>query len=292
MVNIEQNGIIETNRQDAINTLSVLTQLPITEAIMAKQSLPKSDPTNQSELTFHPLATHKDFRDLTGCTFGRRTVLGYLGMEKHKAMWLCLCKCGTVDEVSGNTLLRGQSQSCGCLKREATIKRNTSHGLAKTPEYRVFHSAKGRCNNPNNGEYPRYGGRGIQFCLTSVEELIDEIGVKPSQDYSLDRIDSNGNYEKGNLRWATKVEQGNNTRKNHYITIDGETKSLPDWCRLYDIGSDIVRQRIRTLGWCDRCALALPVAKGRMSQCNHVTANQERARRLPQSRQDLLQERA
>lgn len=82
----------------------------------------------------------------------------------------------------------------------------------KTPEYRAYNDAKTRCTNPNVGSWEYYGGRGIQFRFTSFMEFLDEIGPRPSPNHSLDRINSDGHYERGNVRWATKSEQMKNRR--------------------------------------------------------------------------------
>lgn len=89
--------------------------------------------------------------------------------------------------------------------------RPKTHGLSGTPTYRSFHEAKQRCENPKNPDYPTYGGRGIQFRLQSLQELVNEIGERPAGK-TLDRINSNKHYEAGNLRWASATEQANNRR--------------------------------------------------------------------------------
>lgn len=82
-----------------------------------------------------------------------------------------------------------------------------------TPERRAFNSARTRCNNPNTAVYSYYGGRGIEFRFTSFDEFFKELGNRPSDSHSLDRIDNDGHYEKGNVRWATKKEQIGNRSK-------------------------------------------------------------------------------
>lgn len=82
-----------------------------------------------------------------------------------------------------------------------------------TPEYKAFYNARLRCNNPKSKAYNNYGGRGIMFLFNSFEEFYKEIGPKPLSYYQLDRIDNNGHYEKGNVRWTTPKENRNNSRK-------------------------------------------------------------------------------
>ena len=89
--------------------------------------------------------------------------------------------------------------------------RPPKHGLSGTRTYRSFHEAKQRCKNIKCPDYPQYGGRGIEFRLQSVKELVADIGLRPA-DKTLDRKDFNGHYEAGNVRWADAKEQANNRR--------------------------------------------------------------------------------
>lgn len=97
-----------------------------------------------------------------------------------------------------------------------TSRSGRSNGVKtpSTPEQRAYNSARTRCNNPNNAGYSYYGGRGIEFRFKDFDEFISELGERPSDGHSLDRIDNDGHYEKGNVRWATKSEQMNNRREN------------------------------------------------------------------------------
>lgn len=89
----------------------------------------------------------------------------------------------------------------------------TTHGMSGTPEYRAYISAKKRCNNPNSEGYPNYGARGIEFRFSSFEEFFEEVGERPDNGHSLDRIDTNGHYEPGNIRWELLSTQNNNCRR-------------------------------------------------------------------------------
>jgi hypothetical protein len=144
--------------------------------------------------------------DLVGKIFGKIKVLGYLRNDKNgHSIWDCLCECGNKTEVIGDHLVRGNTESCGCRKGRFI------HGMHKSCEYQAYQHAKSRCENPDTKHYENYGGRGIQFKFNSFEEFFEEIGPRPDGK-SLDRIDNDGHYEIGNVRWSTRKEQQNNTR--------------------------------------------------------------------------------
>lgn len=127
-----------------------------------------------------------------------------------------MCECGSVKQVLTSKLTSLETKSCGCLRQE----NRTKHGLYKTPMYRIWDGIKQRCYNPNSNNYHLYGGRGIKMCETWInnpEKFISEIGERPSKKHSLDRINVNGDYVLGNLRWATQREQGRNMRKNRLL---------------------------------------------------------------------------
>jgi hypothetical protein len=154
--------------------------------------------------------------DITGQTFGRLTALRYLRTQPNGAVWLCQCSCGSTVETRPAQLRSGNTNSCGCLKSEVVAAKNLKHGFAKrgdNAEYHAFVNARRRCTDPTIQCWKDYGGRGIQFRFESLEQFINEVGLRPSPQYSIDRIDNDGHYEVGNIRWATKQEQAANTRR-------------------------------------------------------------------------------
>lgn len=153
--------------------------------------------------------------DLTGQQFGKLTVLKLVPKEHWinktgRAYWYVKCSCGSEQFLaSSDNLRRRRTTHCGCVKQQNALK----HGMSHSPEYRAWSSMIQRCTNPNASGYERYGGRGIQVCqdwIKDFEAFYQSVGPKPSADYTLDRIDNNGNYEPDNVRWASKSWQTKN----------------------------------------------------------------------------------
>lgn len=148
------------------------------------------------------------------------------------------------------------SAYCGIQKRGPHMikERNAAgqivaqHGMDKTPEARVCRGAKNRCQNSNNKSYGRYGGRGIEWRFDSFLHFFETVGPRPSPKHSLDRIDNNGHYEPGNVRWSTTYEQGRNRSTNHILTFNGSKKTIAEWAIAMGIPHKTLRERIRR-GW-------------------------------------------
>ena len=142
-----------------------------------------------------------------GERFNRLTVIckSLSSLTSRYSIWWCKCDCSKEVEVRGDTLRNGSTKSCGCLRKSTKIK----HGLSHTTEYDSWYSLKHRCLNKNDKSYKYYGGRGITICerWTYFENFLSDIGNKPSPEYSIDRINNNGNYEPGNVKWATMAQQ-------------------------------------------------------------------------------------
>lgn len=128
----------------------------------------------------------------------------------------CICDCGNIKIIRMDCILDGNSQSCGCLwKKNCTNRKHgASHGKTFMPEYKVWTGMKMRCQNPKAHGYKYWGGRGIKLCerWQVFENFIEDMGPRPSKNYSIDRINNDGHYEPGNCQWVTIDTQRKNKR--------------------------------------------------------------------------------
>lgn len=149
--------------------------------------------------------------EMEGKKFGRLFVLSRAGSNKRGlAKWICKCDCGRSLKVNGADLRNGNTASCGC-----SLNKSNGEAKTRTPEYGCWESMISRCENKNNKYWHNYGGRGIKVCPTwrnSFVTFLSDVGRRPSREYSLDRINNDGDYEPGNVRWATREQQNQNRR--------------------------------------------------------------------------------
>lgn len=129
--------------------------------------------------------------------------------------WECKCDCGNVKNVYTSQLLEGNNTSCGCLKKDVLLGRNTSHGMSKRTEYSNWKGMLKRCFNVNDKRYESYAGRGITVHEDFIKDFpkwLAEIGEKPidGQRWSVGRIDNNTGYTYGNMRWEVDEQQARN----------------------------------------------------------------------------------
>lgn len=158
--------------------------------------------------------------DITGERFGRLVDVGRL-------------RCGT-------------TRSCGCLKLEMTICRSTVHGRCGSRLYEIWSRMKQRCHNSECSDYKYYGARGVQVCQRWRDSFADFRAdvSEPAPGMTLDRWpNNNGNYEPGNVRWASRAQQGVNTRRNVWIEHDGKRLTISQWARHWDVNPSAISGR-------------------------------------------------
>ena len=198
--------------------------------------------------------------DLTNKKFNKLTVIKKVKNQNHKTMWLCQCDCGNTTLVITSNLTCNRIKSCGCLKNEQLIKRNTTHNQRHTHLYEVWKTMKQRCNNPRSKSYKNYGGRGIKVCDDWVNSFKSFYEWSMLNGYkkglTIDRINNNGNYCPENCRWADRITQANNSRWNKHITINGKDDTLANWLRFYNIKDYEYYKRIKK-GYSEQEALTL-----------------------------------
>lgn len=179
--------------------------------------------------------------DLVGRRFNLLIVVALSPRTTNKrSYWICRCDCGRTCTVLRTCLLDGQ-KSCGCALAAYHLRRKVSakpkpprsdreyHRLSRSAEYRLWAGMIQRCTNPHRDNYARYGGAGIRVCdrwRNSFAAFLADLGRRPSPKHTLDRIRFGGNYEPGNVRWATPKEQFYNRSVSILVDIGGTQRSI------------------------------------------------------------------
>lgn len=182
---------------------------------------------------------------LVGHKFGRLLVIDRaVSNGDYERKWLCACDCGGRAVVTTYMLQSGHTRSCGCLTR-------TVDGRSGEDLYNRWSTMIDRCYNDQNISYSNYGGRGISVCRRwhKYNNYADDVGIPPSSDCSLDRIDNSGDYTPGNVRWSTAKQQARNTRRNYNLEYNSRMQCLAAWCEELGLPYKKVWYRLRRLGW-------------------------------------------
>lgn len=199
--------------------------------------------------------------NLVGKRFGKLVVIEDMGkMGGKKFRCKCQCDCGNVSYPATAGLNNGTSQSCGCNQVERAKKGiRTKHNMRRKRQYNIWSKMKDRCLNSKTKLYKHYGGRGITVCdkWLSFEGFWEDMKEGYADNLTLERIDNELGYSKGNCKWATIQEQSQNKRTTHYITVDGERKSVTYFANKYKIDQDVVYYRLKS-GWSDEDAVKKP----------------------------------
>ena len=206
------------------------------------------------------IPNHARFKDLSGLTFKRWTVVRFDGMRDNRAWWWCRCECGTERSVLGKTLVKGISRSCGCLQRETVTAMNTKHMMSRSPEFVVWCHMLKRCSDTDSLQWKDYGGRGIAVCKRWKEfaNFIADIGQRPTPKHTIERRDNNLGYSPENCVWATRTQQARNKRTTVMLTSGGKTQCLAEWCEELGMNYHTLYTRIFNRGWSVEAALNTP----------------------------------
>lgn len=189
-----------------------------------------------------------------GDRYGKLSVIGETVRNKcgnqSKRQFLCQCDCGTKTVAQLTHLRTGHTVSCGCYREARLGDEQRTHGMRDSATYASWVDMKTRCTNPAATGYQYYGGRGIAVCqrwLDSFDAFLEDMGECPAG-LTIDRIDSNKNYEPGNCQWATMTQQARNRRSSRMISHDGRTQCLAAWSEETGIPKSTISNRLR-LGW-------------------------------------------
>ena len=162
-------------------------------------------------------------------------------------------------------------KSCGCYQKIVASrfgKANKKHGKAKSCEYNIWCTMKARCDNPNHWEYNAYGGAGIKYCETwkNFEGFYEDMGDRPSKEYSIDRIDNSKGYYKENCKWSTAKEQARNRKSSRLITFRGYTATVAEWSERTGLSRNVIESRIDHYGFSIEDALITPKMKNQFTK--------------------------
>jgi len=197
-----------------------------------------------------------------GDKFGKLTLIESIYQGKGKSnKWLCSCDCGNETKVFSYNFRNGNTTQCADCVIKSRAKNRTRHGdLAGGKcalEYSCWIQIKMRCYNKKNKRYERYGGRGITVCdkwLNDYSQFLKDMGRRPDDCSSIDRIDNDGNYEPGNCKWANVYDQAKNKSNNVMLTLNGKTTHLLEWERITGIKERTIARRLK-IGWSHEKAL-------------------------------------
>lgn len=211
------------------------------------------------------IASDRRCQPMLGRTFGRWKVISHAPRRKGVERVNCVCSCGTAKDVDANSVQFGKSSSCGCYNRESAKARATTHGEGskrngESSEYKSWLCMVWRCSNPSATQWKWYGGRGITVCerwRNSFPAFLADMGRKPTPKHTIERLNSDGNYEPANCVWATKKQQMRNTSRNRYVTHEGVTCTVAEWAERTGIPAGSIYARLYE-GWSHSDAVTRP----------------------------------
>ena len=212
--------------------------------------------------------SNRQHRHLVGAQFGLLTVIRpagtyrYAGGKRRQTIWLCRCECGQEIEARMTQLKDGKKKYCSVANHQEIFRQNMrdnahrKHRFADKPTYASWLHAKQRC--APGGKYSKKGVRICDRWANSFDDFVADVGLRPSAQHTLDRIDTRGNYEPGNCRWATLDVQNRNKVTTVWVNYRGEQRKLVDLCEALGVKRGVVYGRLK-IGWALEDALIIPV---------------------------------
>jgi len=195
--------------------------------------------------------------------FGKLKPITFLKKDAEGlTWWRFLCDCGKEHDAPVSRVVRGDTRSCGCL----VLKHGHLKGNDSTGTYRSWKAMLRRCN-PDASDHPYYQERGIKVCerwQRSFAAFLEDMGEKPTPRHQVDRFpDAAGNYEPGNVRWATPKENSRNRCSSHYLEFNGERLTIVEWAERTGLLHTTISKRLQH-GWSIEKALTtMPKEDGR-----------------------------
>lgn len=196
-----------------------------------------------------------------GDVFGRLKVIRFVSSTKGYRKFLAICSCGTEKIVDKSGLTSGNIQSCGCLRREVSKSAHTKHGATGTVEHCLWMAMIARCECPTNRQYNHYGARGISVsdAWKTFDGFYADMGDRPSDGATLERVNNDGNYEKSNVIWADRTAQANNRRSSVRWEYKGEMYTLKELAALSGLNLKVLEARLYCHKWPVEKAVETPL---------------------------------
>lgn len=196
--------------------------------------------------------SQKNKTNLTNGVFGRLTVLSEAPLLNKKVRrWACECSCGAAVVVSHGALTSGHTKSCGCLRTDMVVERNTTHGECGSPTWRIWIGMISRCYQESHTSFNRYGAVGVRVCdrwRESYKNFKEDMGERPDGK-SIERVGGAKIYSPDNCVWATPKEQALSRATTRWYTYNGETLCLKDWARKVGMPYLKFYKRVVCRGW-------------------------------------------
>lgn len=226
--------------------------------------------------------------DLIGQRFGILTVFAptqrALSSGRKMPAWVMRCDCGTERVCMTVNLMKGRHRSCGCQRTQ--LMQKATRTIPRTsvgkhiPEYSVWSQMRQRCSKPYAPNYEFYGAKGIMVCSrwdqgesgkSGFECFLADMGPRPFDGASIDRVDPKGNYEPGNCRWADSDTQHNNKRNNVVLEYEGKRMTVTQWADHLGVKQSLIAQRLKR-GWPVEAVLTPPLKTWSRHRSNHDMA--------------------